>query len=242
LKISLKRFLAGFLILVCPPIAAQAGQQIYLSQSPDLKYRVVVEQVIDRRVDDRIFFRYPLSLVNARDPKHHFEIRDGGSPLVSETEKETFKVNWPSIHFDWSKDSEKFFMQVEVVEGIWNTFFVDVNRGRTVNITADLEQGLSGKADFHDWGCQQPKVEVVSWTQPHLAFLRLTSVCGKEKNEENAKLFYQSDSILFDTKLAKTVTDCMDCKEDKALKKFNKYFLSTLPTPTPVPEDTPTAQ
>ena len=221
---------------------ALAGQEVYLSQSPDSKFRVVVEQVIDRRVGDHIFFRYPMSLVNAHDVKRHFEIRDAGSPLVEETEKETFLVHWPSIHFDWSKDSDKFFMQVEVVEGIWRTFFVDVEKGRTLDITADLEQGLSGKANFHDWGCQQPKVSVVSWTQPNLAFLKLTSICGKDKDEENSKLFYLSDSVLFDTKLGKTVSDCMDCKDDGALKKFNKYYLSTLPTPTPVPEDTPTAQ
>jgi hypothetical protein len=221
---------------------AQAGQQIYLSTSPSGKFRVVIEQVLERRVGDQVFFRYPLMVVNTRNPKRHFEIRDGGSPLVQETDKGTFKINWDSFHFDWAKDSEKFFLRLEVIEGTWNTFFVSVTNGKTQDITADLEKGLVGKADFHDWGCEQPKVELVTWTKPYLAFLKLTSICGKDKTKENPKLFYSSDSVLYDTQKEMVVSDCGDCKDEKSLKKFDKYFIASIPTPTPTPEETPVTQ
>lgn len=238
----MKTFLNIFGVLIITSLlvgTAQAGQQIYLSTSPNGKFRVVIEQVLERRVGDQIFFRYPLLVVNTRNPKRHFEIRDGGSPLVQETDKETFKINWESFHFDWAKDSEKCFLRLEVIEGTWKTFYVSVTNGKTRDITADLEQGLVSRADFHDWGCEQPKVEVVKWTKPYLAFFKLISICGKDKETENKKLFYSSDSVLYDTQKEMVVSDCGDCKDEKSLKKFDKYFITTIPTPTPTPEETP---
>lgn len=240
------KFICGLLFLIgLLPGTSQASQEIYLSESPNTRYRVVIDQIIDRRIGndpDKVFFKYIISLVNVRNPKHHFEILQGGSPLVQETDKHTFQVHWDSIHFDWAKDSLKFFVQLEVIEGTWRTYFVDINSGKTKDITSDIEQALKDKIDFHGWDCEQPKVEVVKWTKPHLAFLRLTSICGKNRKEENNKLFYLKDSVLFDALKGVVVSECMDCDEEKASKVFDKYFIQSIPTPTPTPEETPTAQ
>ena len=258
MKMSLKGFTALLLLFSAMPRTAPAGQQLYLSESPNGRYRVVIEQIIDRRVGDKIFFRYSMDLVNTRNLKHHFEILQGGSPLVHETEKGTFQVyaepnpapapspndlfddHWASIRFSWAKDSLKLFVRLEVIEGTWKTYFVDVNSGKTTDITADLESGLSSKIASSGWDCQQPKVELLKWTKPNLAFLKLTTICGKKKEVENAKLFNMTDSVLFDTLKAQVVSHCRDCKDEKTLKAFDKYFISTIPTPTPTPEETPT--
>lgn len=239
------KFLAKHLLLLLLVLGAfaqtvQAGQQIYLSESPNGRYRVLIEQAIMRRVGDRIFFRYPLILQNIKTPERQFRILDGSSPLVYETPKGTFQVRWDSARFEWSKDSLKLFIHVEVVEGTWKTFFVDVNSGKSADVTGEIEKYLVDKVDFHDWSCEHPKIEVVDWVEPNLAFLKLTSVCGKHKDKENNKLFYSVDSVLFDSVQQKVVSDCMECKDEKAAKKFHKYYLSTIPTPTPTPEETPT--
>jgi hypothetical protein len=83
---------------------------------------------------------------------------------------------------------------------------------------------------------------VVQWFQPELAFLKLTSICGKSQTKENSELFYTNDSVLFDTQLVKTVDHCAECKDEKAAKNFNEYYVKSLPTPTPTAEETPTAQ
>src|SRR5271154_5025518 len=129
MKSSLKGFLAVFLLFSAWQGTAHAGQEIYLSLSPNERYRVVVDQVLDRRVGDHLFFRYPISLVNARNQNRHFEIKDGGTPLIKETDKGTFTVHWHSIRFDWAPDSLKFFVYLEVIEGTWKTYFVDINTG-----------------------------------------------------------------------------------------------------------------
>jgi len=178
--------------------------------------------------------------VNIHKPQHHFEVRDAGSPLILETERGTFKVNWSSVRFDWAPDSQKFFMTLEILKGTWRTLFVDLDKGSHLDVTADLESGLNDKADFHDWGCEPPRFEVVTWTKPTLAFLKLTSLCGKNKDKENNKQFFLADSVLFDTLKAKVVTQCMDCKDEKSLKVFEKYYQKSIPTPTPTPEETPT--
>ncbi len=248
----MKTFFKGLMILIplCAGLAghARAGQEVYLSTSPNERYRIYVDQEIDHRVGDRIFFRYPLMLVNVKRPDHHFWILDAGSPLVQENERGTFKLHWDetnptepsSIHFDWSPDSLKVFIHLEVLKGSWKTYYVDVNSGQSTDVTADLQQFLAAKTS--DWACEAPKVQLVKWTKPNLAFFRLTSTCGKDKEQLNDKFFYQEDSVLFDTEKAKTVDDCMGCKDDKSVKVFDKYYTKNLPTPTPTPEETPVAQ
>lgn len=227
-------------LAVSVPVTSYAGQEIYLSNSPNGRYRVIVEQVIDRRVGDRVFFRYPLLLENTKDLRRHFEMMDGGSALIQETDNQTFKVDFDAVRFDWAKDSLKFFVHLQTIPGTWKTYFVNINTGKALDVTEDIEAGLYKKVE--GWGCQQPKVELVKWVKPHLAFLKLTSICGKDNDQENKKLFYERDSVLFDTTLGQVVSHCLECKDDGATKKFEKYYLSTIPTPTPTPEETPTAQ
>jgi hypothetical protein len=249
MKTALKHLLVLSLGLL-PSAPLWAGQQVYLSESPNGKYRVLVEQSIERRVGDRIFFRYPIRLVNTKNPRRHFEIRDAAPPLIQETERGTFQVRWDgadnrepsSIHFLWSPDSLRFFMRLEVLKGDWRTFFVDVNTGVTTDITADLEKELLSKIASKGWDCQRPSFEVVRWTKPHLAFLRVSSACGKKKGISNEKLFPLADSILFEARQVAVVSHCLDCEAAKAEKKFEKYFRTTIPTPTPTPEETPVAQ
>jgi hypothetical protein len=247
---SLKCFLAGAVMLVFGASALQAGQEVYLSTSPNGRYRVLVEQVIDRRIEDRIFFRYPIELVNIRHPQRHFDILDAGSPLIQETDRQTFHVRWEdgdaaepsSIHFDWAKDSLKFFIHLEAIPGIWKIYFVDVNTGKTREITPELEAAMKDKVDFHGWDCQEPVITLEKWVKPNLAFFKLTSVCGGSRKKENKSLFYQEASVLFDTDKDKVASNCLNCGEKDSLKKFNRYYLSTLPTATPTPEETPVNQ
>jgi len=256
MRASLKCFSILLLLFSALVKNASAGQQIYLSESPNAKYRVIIEQVVERRVGDKVFFRYPLILVNARNPQRHFEILEAGSPLVRETEKQTFKVRWDgveskepsSIHFNWAPDSLRLFIGLEVIEGSWKTYFVDVNTGKTKDITADLQGSLVEKIDSHKWDCEEPRIQFVKWVKPHLAFLKLISVCGKNREKSNDKLFYMKDSALFDTIKGAVVDHCLDCEDDKAAAQFGDYYISTIPTPTPrpvpspTPEETPTAQ
>jgi hypothetical protein len=250
MKLSFQLLLTTGLWLTLAPMAAQAGQQSYLCESPNGRYRVLVEQVLDRRVVDNLFFRYPIILENIQNPDRHFETVDAGPALVHETDKKTFTIVWDngnppqlkSVRFDWAPDSLKYFMYLEVLDGVWKTYFVDINKGTTTDVTGDLEAALSDKIDFHGWDCQQPHFQVVQWTQPYLAFLKLTSICGKDKEKENPELFYANDSVLFDTQQVKTVSECGECKDEKALRKFDEYYTKSLPTPTPTAEETPTSQ
>jgi len=243
-----KFFLILISFLSLFPITLQAGQQAYLSESPNGRYRVLVEQVLDRRVVDNIFFRYPIILENIKNPERHFETVDAGTPLVHQTDKKTFEIQWDNstppqliaVRFDWAPDSLKYFMHLEVLDGVWKTYFVDINKGETTDVTADLEAALMNKVDPLD--CQQPKFQLVQWTQPYLAFFKLTSICGKNKEKENAELFYVNDSVLFDTQQVKTVAHCSNCKDEKSLKNFNNYYTKSLPTPTPTAEETPTTE
>lgn len=245
-----KLFLVLFFWGTMFPLTLQAGQQAYLSESPNGRYRILIEQVLDRRVDDNIFFRYPVILENIENPDRRFETADAGPVLVHQTDKKTFEIEWDNgdpprlkaVRFDWAPDSLKYFMHLEVLDGVWKTYFVDINKGTTTDITSDLEQALSDRIDFHNWDCQQPQFELVQWTQPYLAFFKLTSICGKSKEKENHDLFYANDSVLFDTQQVKSVSHCSECKDESALKKFDKYYNKSLPTPTPTAEETPTSE
>ena len=223
------------------PISLWADQQVYLSPSPDGKYRVVVDQVIDRRVGDRIFFRYPISLVDSKTLRH-FEIREGTPPLIQETDRGTFTPHWDSVKFFWGPDNQKLFINMEILEGSWRTYFVDVKLGKTLDVTEELEKAMYDRVQFHGWSCESAKINLVDWFKPHLAFLKVVTDCGNNKDTENNRLFEISDSVLYDTVKQKVVSDCSDCKDPDSLKKFDKYFLKIQVTPTPTPDETPTAQ
>ena len=230
--------LTGAILL---PAQARAGQQVYLSQSPDGQYRVVVEQVIDRRVGDRVFFRYPISLVDKKTLRH-FEIREGVPPLIQETEKDTFTPHWDSIQFNWSPDNQKIFINMEIIEGTWRTYFVDIKLGKTLDVTEALESKLYDRIKFHGWSYETAKISVVQWLKPHLAILKVTTDCGKKTEEENRSLFTVSDTVLYDTVKQIVIRDCSDCKDANSAKQFEKFYEKSQVTPTPTPEETPTAQ
>jgi hypothetical protein len=238
---ALKGFLGLLLLFSAFHGVARAEQKIYMSESPNGKFRIVIKQLLYKRVGDRIFFQYPIVLENVRNPKRHFTITEAGDPLVKETERQTFKMDWDYFQVIWAKDSQKCFFRLRVLPENWKTFFVDVEKG-VKDITAELQTALVKEWESHQWTCQEPKVELVKWTKPHLAFLKLTSTCGKHRNKENSRLFFVTDSVLFDAKKGIVASHCIDCKEKKAEKRFDKYFKSTLPTPTPTPEETPVIQ
>ena len=241
MKTAFKGFLGLLLLSSAFLGVARAEQKIYMSESPNGKFRIVIKQLLYKRVGDRFFFQYPIILENVRNPKRHFTITEAGTPLVKETERQTFQMDWDYFKVIWAKDSQKCFFRLMVLQDNWKTFFVDVENGAR-DITAELQTDLVEERDGHGWTCQEPKLELVKWTKPHLAFLKLTSTCGKKPHTENRRLFFVTDSVLFDCRKGKVVRHCIDCKEKKAEKKFDKYFKSTLPTPTPTPEETPVVQ
>src|SRR5580658_866358 len=116
-------------------------QQIYVSLSPNGHYRVVVSQEIMRRVDDQVFFQYPIEVVNVRNHRH-FAIQSGSAPFIHETDQGTFTIDWDLIHFDWAKDSGQFFFQLEVIEDTWRTYYVSIAREQVTDITPLLEAGI----------------------------------------------------------------------------------------------------
>jgi len=243
MKMAIKQCLGLTLLFVVLSPAVWAGQQIYLSESPNGSYRVLVEQQIDRRIGDQIFFRYPITVENIRHTQHHFQMTDATTPLIQESLKGTFQIHWESAKFDWSKDSLKFFLNLEVIEGIWKTYFVDIDSGKTTDITADLEQPMTAKIESRHWDCQAPQITLLKWVKPHLAFFQLTSVCGKNKEKSNESFFSWNESVLFDTIQGKAVMGLDNTySEEAATKKFEQYYISSMPTPTPTVEETPVAQ
>jgi hypothetical protein len=119
---------------------------------------------------------------------------------------------------------------------------VDVKLGKAMDVTSDLEAKLFDRIKFHGWSCQTATVALMEWFKPHLAFLKVETECGKDPEKENNSHFLASDSILYDTVKQKIVSDCSDCKDPDSVKKYEKYFQKTQVTPTPTPDETPTAQ
>ena len=236
-------WMMGALFALLSPLApaARAGQEIFLSVSPDTRYRVVVHQEILRRVDDQIFFRYPIEVVDVR--RHtHFKIQTGSAPFIQETASGTFGVDWQLIRFAWDTKSQEFFFQLQVIEGLWRTYAVNIPRETSTDITPLLEAGIQDQFDKDHPGCGTPETRFVQWVKPHLALFKLVSTCGKDKPIPNSKFSELSYQALFDTQKGKVVSDCLNCADPKALKQFNRYWLSTQVTPTPTPDETPGAE
>jgi len=221
---------------------ASAGQEIYLSESPNAKFRVVVHQEIFRQVGEKPFFHYPITVWNLRN-RRSFNIHDGGLPFIRETEKGTFTIHWESVHFDWSKDSRYFFMTLEVMPNAWKTFFGSVEKGKARDVTDELKGSLLDKISRRAWACEPAKITLDHWFNPFIAVFRVTSDCGSKRDEENNKLFKVSDWEIYDAKKQKIAKGCMECDAKEAEKKAWEYFQFTriTPTPTPVPEETPGA-
>lgn len=230
-------WIAGLAFAGLWAMPALAGQEIYLSVSPYNHYRVVVHQEIMRRIDNQIFFRYPIDLVDVRTGSR-FKLQSGSAPFIQETPAGTFQVDWDLAHFDWDKDGRRLFFQLEVIEGLWRTYWVDIPRQKAVDITPILEAGLQEKFK-NDTGCGTPKTKFLGWMKPDLAMFELDSICGKDKpipNQEFSALGYR---VLFDTKKDSVVSNCMNCSPKKSQAKFERYWKSTQVTPTPTPDQTP---
>ena len=218
----------------------QASQEIYLSESPDARYRVIVHQEIFRQVGEKAFFRYPITVLNLRN-RHRLHVFDASVPFIEETLKGTFKVDWDFIHFDWSKNSRIFFMRLQTMRGVWKTFFVDLGNGTARDVTDELREGILNRLHTRSWACEWSKITLDHWFNPTIAVFQVTTDCGKDKDKENNKLFRVTDFVVFDAKKQKVAKQCLDCDLQKAEKTAWKYFQTTqvTPTPTPVPEETP---
>jgi hypothetical protein len=216
-------------------------QQIYVSLSPNGHYRVIVSQEIMRRVDDQVFFQYPIEVVNVRNHRH-FTIQSGSAPFIHETDQGTFTIDWDLIHFDWAKDSGQFFFQLEVIEDVWRTYYVNIAREQVTDITPLLEAGILDKVSGKNWSCGTPQINLLQWLKPDLAEFKLSSICGKDMPIPNEKFSDLNYTVLFDTTKRTVVSDCLNCKDEKASKKFLKYWQSTQVTPTPTPDETPGAE
>jgi hypothetical protein len=243
--LNLKRFFlqigACLLLFSAPALPLHADQEIYLSVSPNNHYRVVVRQEIMRRVDDQVFFRYPIEVVDTRT-QAHFKIQSGSAPFIHETDNGTFQVDWDLVHFDWNPDSRQFFFQLQVIEGLWRTYHVNILKQTALDITPLLEAGVQDQFAKDNPTCGTPATAFKEWMKPTLAVFELSSVCGKDKPIPNKKFSELTYTVLFDTKTQTVVSDCEDCADKKSGKKFNRYWLSTQVTPTPTPDETPGAE
>jgi hypothetical protein len=240
LKTAFLKVGAGLFLLGASAFPLHAEQEIYLSVSPDNHYRVVVRQEIMRRVDDQVFFRYPIEVVDTRT-QAHFKIQTGSAPFIHETANGTFQVDWDLARFDWNPQSRQFFFQLQVIEGLWRTYFVSIPKQQSLDITPLLEAGIQDQFAKADPDCATPSTAFLEWMKPNLAVFELSSICGKDKlpNKQFSQLTY---TVLFDTKKQVVVSDCKDCADKKSVNKFDKYWLSTQVTPTPTPDETPGAE
>jgi hypothetical protein len=241
LKTSFLKAGAGLFFLLAPVLSVQADQEIYLSVSPNNHYRVVVRQEIMRRVDDQVFFRYPIEVVDTRTGAH-FKIQSGSAPFIHETDNGTFQVDWSLVRFDWDKESRQFFFQLQVIEGLWHTYYVNIPRQRVLDITPILEAGLLDQFAKDQPSCGTPDTVFAGWMKPTMAVFELSSICGKDKPIPNKKFSQLTYTVLFDTKKEAVVSDCQNCADKKSAKKFDHYWLSTQVTPTPTPDETPGAE
>ncbi len=240
MRMTFRKLALGLVLLAGSLGTARAGQEIYLSESPDGKHRVVIHQEVFRRVGDKAFFRYPITLVNLRN-RHTLDIHEGSIPFVQETDRGTFQIKWESAHFDWSKDSRYLFGGLEVMSGIWKYFFVDAAKGKSREVTDEIKFEILDHIARRSWACESAKVVLDHWFNPALPVFKVMTDCGKKRNEENNQLFQVVDWVVYDARKGKVTATCMDCDAKKAEKTAWEYFQSTqvTPTPTPVPEETP---
>ena len=239
---STKRWLWMALLLLGSFKPAHALQQVYLSDSPNGKYRVIVQQEVFRRVGDKAYFSYPITAWNLRN-RHSLHLYDASVPLIVETPRGTFTVHNESIHFDWSKDSLRCFVHLEYMEGQWKTLFMDLEKGQVMDVTDELKQGIFDKVADKSWACEASKITVDHWFNAFIPVFKVTTDCGKNQDSENNKLFRITDLVFYDTHKHKVIKHCLDCDPQKVEHAAWEYYQAAIatPTPTPVPEETPGA-
>jgi hypothetical protein len=233
----MKKIIA-LLLLVGMAVPAFARYEIFLSTSPDNKLRVAITQEVLRHVGDKVFFEYPIYLVN-KAGKKLFLIDKGTVPYVNETDRGTFTMDFERAKYIWAEDSRKFFIYLEVSEGEKRMILVDVAAKSAKDVTDQLAPKMAKKAARKGWKCERPVIEFAKWHKKDLAIFHLTTGCIKEGDEKARMSAYDYWSI-YDTVKKKLVKDCPGCKEEDALKSLTKEPKKKKPKPTPTPEETPT--
>ncbi len=233
----MKKIIA-LLLLASVAVPALARYEIFLSTSPNNRYRVAITQEVLRRVGDKVFFEYPIYVVN-KAGKKLLLVEKGTVPFVNETPRGTFTVDFDRARYDWNEDSTRLLLHLEVSEGEKRLYLVDITAKSSRDITDEIAPRMAGKATSGGRTCERPTIELVKWHKKDLAILKLTSGCLKPGNEKAKMEAYRYWS-LYDTAKKKFVKDCPGCDEEKALKELTKEPKKKKPKPTPTPEDTPT--
>jgi hypothetical protein len=219
-------------------VPAFARYEIFLSTSPNNKYRVAVGQEILRRVGDQVYFEYPIYLTNKAGRKMFF-IEKGTVPFVSETDRGTFTVDRGLVKFDWAADSKKCFLHLKVFEDEWRVYLVDVAGKSAKNVTSELlTLKMARKVSRKKWECQRPTIELLKWHKPDQAIFHLSTICNDPADLKNKHWGYEN-WILYSTTLKKVLKECPGCEKDDALKFLAKEPKKKKPKPTPTPEETP---
>lgn len=224
------------------PKAASASQQFYLSTSPDGKTRVVVSQRLIRRVEDRLFFEYPVQMVDVKSGKR-FDLFVAGAPLVKETPRGTFGVDTEAFKAEWApQDGDLVVVSLKTDADEWTVTLVDRAAKTQTDLLPLLKAGLLKKAASSNLECVDPTVTLTQWLTPVKPVFRLDSECNKAlkeyKDKHNLRPF--THWVMYDSE-KKVVKECLNCAQEKAMELFNKKPKPT-PTPTPVEESTPTAE
>jgi hypothetical protein len=226
---------------VFSPMAVSAAQQFYLSTSPDGHTRVVVSQRLLRRIDDRLFFEYPVSVVDVKTGSR-FELFTAGAPLVKENPTGTFAVDTDAVRVEWAPENGNLSVVFyEKEEGAWDVILADRSAKNHKDLLPLLKAGLLKKAQSSNLECQDPKVSLFKWLSPLKPVFTLETECGKaaKENRDLQKQKAVTHWVMYDGEKADT-KECLDCEQDKALELFNRKPKPT-PTATPVDDSTPTA-
>jgi hypothetical protein len=240
LVVFLTAVAAGFL-----PNPVSAGQQFYLSTSPDGQTRIVVSQRLLRRVEDKLFFEYPVSMVDVRTGSR-FELFTAGAPLVKETPRGTFTADIDAFRVEWAPENGDLavvFLKMDADS--WNVSLVNRSAKTQMDLLPLLKKGLLKKASSSGLECSDPKVSVFKWLTPLKPVFTLESECNKalksDEYQEKHNLKAITHWVMYDSEKA-IIKDCVDCEQEQAIKLFSKKPKPT-PTPTPVSDDsTPTVQ
>lgn len=224
-------------LLACLPAGPVRpyGQEIYLGVSPDNRWRVLIRQEVLRRVEDQVFFRYPVYVADIRSGRR-FHVHDASPPLVTETERGTFQLDWGQARMDWSADNRFLLLQLHLLKDVWSVFRVDVENRTVRDVTGDVRKGLLEKASKKGWVCESPKVTVAEWIKVHRPVLKLETSCvDPEAQGKDRKPKPFTHWVYLDLEKDEVAKECAGCGEEKALKEFKKE-----PKPTPTPTATPT--
>ncbi len=222
--------------------SVSALQHYYLITSPDGQTRVTVSQRLLRRVGDRMEFEYPVALVSKKSRKT-VELFTAAAPLVKENNSGTFRYDPDALKIEWAPEGDKLVVFWEREEGVWTTLWVDRVTGEQKCLDKPLRAGLLKKIGRKGDECDSTTVSLFKWLTPLKPVFLVNSNCG-EVMEAGKKDMHKMKPlehwVMYDA-AKKIFKDCPDCAQEKAMKIFTKKPKPTA-TPTPLTEETPTAQ